>query len=109
MYYIYKHLFIFLNEKFGQKGWTPAAMQMKVETSMENRMWAMKMAKHVMEMNRHLQSRLLDLMQSRLLWSKESNSPNTKKREKLMNMVLESPSNSEGPTFQGEDQSQSSC
>ncbi|KAH7528249.1 hypothetical protein FEM48_Zijuj05G0052500 [Ziziphus jujuba var. spinosa] len=67
-----------------EKSWTPAAMQMKVETSVEKRMWATKMAKHVMEMNKHLQSRLLDLMQSRLLWSTEIDSSTPKKRKKLM-------------------------
>ncbi|PON77335.1 Guanine nucleotide-binding protein, beta subunit [Parasponia andersonii] len=65
-----------------QKEWTPAAMQMKVETSIENRIWAMKMAKHVTEMNRHLQSRLLDLMETRFLWSRETDSATTKRRKK---------------------------
>ncbi|XP_024027160.1 protein ROOT INITIATION DEFECTIVE 3 [Morus notabilis] len=92
-----------------QKDWTPAAMQMKVETSLENRMWAMKMAKHVMEMNRHLQSRLLDLMESRLLWSKETNLPNTKKRKKLLMNMVESSSNRNDHPFQGEDQSNFPC
>ncbi|XP_054807733.1 protein ROOT INITIATION DEFECTIVE 3-like [Prosopis cineraria] len=52
----------------GQKVNMPVdmAMQMKVETSMENRVWATKMAKHVMDINKYLQSCLLDLMQQRL-------------------------------------------
>lgn len=43
------------------------------------------MAKHVMDMNRHMQSRLLDLMQSGFLWSRstEMDSPSTKKRKTL--------------------------
>lgn len=68
---------------FWQKEWTPDAMQMKVETSLEHRIWAMKMAKHVMEMNKHLQSRLLDLMHSRFFWSRENESHTTKRRKKI--------------------------
>ncbi|PIA63831.1 hypothetical protein AQUCO_00201277v1 [Aquilegia coerulea] len=45
---------------------TPEAIQMKVDTIVERRLWATSMAKHVTEMNKHLRSRLLDLMQSRL-------------------------------------------
>ncbi|KAF3436857.1 hypothetical protein FNV43_RR19610 [Rhamnella rubrinervis] len=73
-----------------EKAWTPSAMQMKVETSVEKRLWATRMAKHVMEMNKHLQSRLLDLMQSRFLWSTAIDSPTTttttttKRRKKLV-------------------------
>lgn len=95
-------LFYLFILKFGQKEWTPAAMEMKVETSLENRMWAMKMAKHVMEMNRHLQSRLLDLMQSRFLWSRETDSPTTKRRKKLM--VESASNNNDDPASQGEHQ-----
>lgn len=50
-----------------EHGRTEAAIQMKLETSMENRLWATRMTKHVMEINKHLQTRLLDLMQCRLL------------------------------------------
>lgn len=50
-----------------QHGRTEAALQMKLETSMENRLWAIRMTKHVMEINKHLQTRLLDLTQCRLL------------------------------------------
>ncbi|KAL9375498.1 hypothetical protein Peur_032377 [Populus x canadensis] len=67
---------------------TPAAMQMKVETSMDHRTWARRMTNHVMEMNRHLQSRLLDLMQTRLLLATENDSPTTGKSKKLK---IESP------------------
>ncbi|KAF5476578.1 hypothetical protein F2P56_003315 [Juglans regia] len=66
-----------------EKEQTPAAMQMKVETCIENRMWATRMTKHVMEMNKHLQSRLLDLMQCRLLWPTEIDSTTSKKTKKL--------------------------
>lgn len=69
--------------EFEQKEQTPAAMQMKVETCTENRIWATRMTKHVMEMNKHLQSRLLDLMQFRLLWPTEIDSSSSKKRKKL--------------------------
>ena len=55
---------------------------MKLETSIENRMWTTRMTKHVMEMSKHLQSRLLDLMQNRLLLSADSTA--TKKRKKTM-------------------------
>ncbi|KAI8543949.1 hypothetical protein RHMOL_Rhmol08G0257300 [Rhododendron molle] len=40
---------------------------MMAETSIESQAWATRMTKHVMEMNKHLQSRLLDMMQCRLL------------------------------------------
>ncbi|KAL5991073.1 hypothetical protein ACLOJK_011979 [Asimina triloba] len=51
---------------FEQRGRTPEAIQMKVETSVENRVWAVSMTKHLTTMNKHLQSRLLDLMERRL-------------------------------------------
>ncbi|VVA21756.1 PREDICTED: WD [Prunus dulcis] len=81
-----------------EEEFSPAAMQMKLETSLEHRMWATRMAKHVMEMNTHLQTRLLDLMQSGLLrsTSTEMDSPPTKKRETRMF--------DESPPFQGEEQ-----
>lgn len=41
------------------------------------------MTKHVMEMNKHLQSRLLDLMECRLFWSTQIDSPTSKKRKML--------------------------
>ncbi|KAG2678577.1 hypothetical protein I3760_11G008900 [Carya illinoinensis] len=66
-----------------EKEQTLAAMQMKVETCTENRMWATRTTKHVMEMNKHLQSRLLDLMQCRILWPTEIDSSTSKKRKKL--------------------------
>ncbi|XP_022994395.1 protein ROOT INITIATION DEFECTIVE 3-like [Cucurbita maxima] len=45
---------------------TSAAIQMKVDTRLQSRMWASRMTKQVMEMNNHLQSQLLDMMQTRL-------------------------------------------
>ena len=47
----------------GQREQTPAMMQMKLEKSIDDRMWVTSMTKHVMEMNKDLQSRLLDIMQ----------------------------------------------
>ncbi|GLT48462.1 hypothetical protein SLA2020_220850 [Shorea laevis] len=55
---------------------TPTAMQMKVDRSMSDRIWATSMTKHVMEINRHLQSRLLNLMESRLSWPNENSKRN---------------------------------
>ncbi|XP_061366533.1 protein ROOT INITIATION DEFECTIVE 3-like [Gastrolobium bilobum] len=48
------------------------AMQMKVETNIESRVWAIKMAKHVMNINKQLKSQLLDMMRRRL-FSKKKN------------------------------------
>ncbi|XVE56609.1 hypothetical protein DITRI_Ditri04bG0024700 [Diplodiscus trichospermus] len=67
---------------------TPAMMQMKLEKSIDDRMWVTSMTKHVMEMNKHLQSRLLDLMQSRLLCPCEGDSFPKKKRQKLQTESL---------------------
>ncbi|XP_050377623.1 protein ROOT INITIATION DEFECTIVE 3-like [Argentina anserina] len=66
-----------------EKKYTPASMEIKLEQSLAERTWATTMANHVMDMNRHLQSQLLDLMQSRFLLSKstEMDSPPTKKRK----------------------------
>lgn len=66
----------------GQQEGTPAAMQMKADVNMNQRTWASQMTKHVMEINKHLQSRLLDLMQCRILWYKEIDSVSTKCRKK---------------------------
>ncbi|KAJ8752010.1 hypothetical protein K2173_001036 [Erythroxylum novogranatense] len=66
-----------------QQGQSPGALEMKVDINIENRIWALSMAKHVIEMNKHLQSRLLDMMQMRLFWGAESNSTSAKKSKKL--------------------------
>ncbi|CAL1389069.1 unnamed protein product [Linum trigynum] len=57
-------------------------MQMKIETIMGQRMWATQMTNHVMEMNKHLQSRVLDLMQVRLLLA--GNNATSGKNKKLV-------------------------
>ncbi|GAB4860461.1 hypothetical protein Ancab_035621 [Ancistrocladus abbreviatus] len=44
---------------------TPATLRMKLETSVERRLQAISMAKHVMDINKHLQSCLLDMMRKR--------------------------------------------
>lgn len=56
---------------------TPEALQLKVETNVENRLWITNMTKHVIEMNSHLQSRLLDLTQIRLLQDETHTKSNT--------------------------------
>ncbi|CAN1802259.1 Protein ROOT INITIATION DEFECTIVE 3 [Linum perenne] len=63
---------------------TPESMGMKIEMKIGQQMWALRMTKHVMEMNKHLQCRLLDLMQTRLLlaWNKSSFGATSKKNEK---------------------------
>ncbi|KAJ7956069.1 protein ROOT INITIATION DEFECTIVE 3-like [Quillaja saponaria] len=61
----------------------PMAMQMKAETTIENRLWAIEMAKQVMEINKQVQSQLVDLMQCRLLCPPGTDSPATTKRKKL--------------------------
>lgn len=60
---------------------TSAAIQMKVETSLERRMWASRMTKQVMEMNNHLQSRLLDMMRIRLFGPARINSSSKKRKD----------------------------
>ncbi|KAE9610131.1 putative transcription factor WD40-like family [Lupinus albus] len=52
----------------GQKAEMSMAMttQMKVETNIEQRMWAIEMTKHIMRINKQLKSQLLGMIQSRL-------------------------------------------
>lgn len=57
---------------------------MKVDTSIENRVWATKMTKHMMEMNKHLQSRLLDLAECRLIEPAESKSSAKEQKKKKL-------------------------
>ncbi|KAH7865214.1 hypothetical protein Vadar_003769 [Vaccinium darrowii] len=81
-----------------ETGGTPAATQMMAETSIESRAWATRMTQHVMQMNKHLQSRLLDLMQCRLLQDPpNASSATVRKRKKTI---------VEGLSLQGEEQSQ---
>ncbi|XP_031738866.1 protein ROOT INITIATION DEFECTIVE 3 [Cucumis sativus] len=60
---------------------TSAAIQMKVETSLERRMWASRMTKEVMDMNNHLQSRLLDMMRIRLFEPAKISSSSKKQKD----------------------------
>ncbi|KAF4377858.1 hypothetical protein G4B88_031524 [Cannabis sativa] len=86
-----------------QKELTPeaaAAMEMEVEKCMKNRIWALKMTKHVMEMNRHLQSRLLDLMQIRFLSCRE------RRNHKLLLDQSTSSNNNNGSPSQDHDHHQ---
>ncbi|KAL3512573.1 hypothetical protein ACH5RR_025290 [Cinchona calisaya] len=46
---------------------TPEALQMKIETNIENQMWAINMTKDTMKMNKCLQSSFLDFVHDRLL------------------------------------------
>ena len=73
---------------------------MKLETSIENRMWAARMTKHVMEMNKHLQSRLLDLMQNRLLLSADSTAARKRKRAMLESSRIQEEEQSQLPSYQ---------
>ncbi|KAD4889085.1 hypothetical protein E3N88_21158 [Mikania micrantha] len=49
-----------------EMGRTPEALQLKVETNIESRLWINGMTKRMMEINDHLRSRLLDLNQHRI-------------------------------------------
>ncbi|KAF5932980.1 hypothetical protein HYC85_029151 [Camellia sinensis] len=72
-----------------QTGETTAATEMMVETRLESEAWATRMRKHVMEMNKHLQSRLLDMMQCRLLQQPSNVSLTTVKRKRKITNVVE--------------------
>ncbi|KDP30939.1 hypothetical protein JCGZ_11315 [Jatropha curcas] len=70
---------------------TPAALQIKLETSTDQRMWVTRMTKHVMEINKHLQSHLLDLMQMRLVRNnKDSHTTRKNKKIKIESSPLDS-------------------
>ncbi|KAI7740397.1 hypothetical protein M8C21_017155, partial [Ambrosia artemisiifolia] len=56
---------------------TPEALQLKVQTNIESRLWIDGMTKRVMEINDHLRSRLLDLNQHRI--ALEENEPKRNK------------------------------
>ncbi|KAJ0977006.1 hypothetical protein J5N97_012480 [Dioscorea zingiberensis] len=49
-----------------EQGRRPEAIEMKVETAIENRLWTIAMTKHITSINKQLQSRLLNMMQQRL-------------------------------------------
>nr|GEX62510.1 hypothetical protein [Tanacetum cinerariifolium] len=61
-----KDTVILLSSPKEQAGRTPEALQLKVVTNIENRLWIIDMTKRVMEMNNHLEPRLLDLNQHRI-------------------------------------------
>ncbi|KAI3919562.1 hypothetical protein MKX01_018385 [Papaver californicum] len=65
-----------------KQGSTSSAIQMKVETNAENRLWATSMTRHMTDMNKYLQSRLLDLMQCRLLLTPRIDCPSSGKGKK---------------------------
>ncbi|XP_039688988.1 protein ROOT INITIATION DEFECTIVE 3 isoform X2 [Medicago truncatula] len=65
-------------------------IEMKVETNIENRSWGIKMAKHVIVMNRQLKSRLLDMIRCRLLCTNKIHSQKTaRKKLKIKSISLE--------------------
>ncbi|KAI3877050.1 hypothetical protein MKX03_004187 [Papaver bracteatum] len=66
-----------------EQGSTPAAIQMQVGTNVEKRLWATSMTRHMTDMNKHLRSRLLDLMQCRLVLSPKIDCPSSGKGKKL--------------------------
>ena len=96
------HILVWIKQSWWiwQQECTPGAIQMKLETSIENRMWAARMTKHVMEMNKHLQSRLLDLMQNRLLLSADSTAARKRKRAMLESSRIQEEEQSQLPSYQ---------
>ncbi|XP_027337416.1 protein ROOT INITIATION DEFECTIVE 3-like [Abrus precatorius] len=75
-----------------QKADMPVAMtiQMKVDTEIQNRVWATNMAKHVMVINKQLQSQLLELIQRRLFCPNNINFRKTsRKKLKIQSLELE--------------------
>lgn len=42
-------------------------IQMKIGTSIENRLWIFNMTKHINSINQHLQSRVIDMVHHRLV------------------------------------------
>ncbi|KAI7986564.1 hypothetical protein LOK49_LG14G01139 [Camellia lanceoleosa] len=85
-----------------QIGETTAAMEMMVETRLESEAWATRMGKHVMEMNKHLQSRLLDMMQCRLLQQPSNVSLTTiRRKRKITNVVEQGKEHHHHPESQG--------
>lgn len=65
-------------------------MQMKMETSIRNLLWATEMTKHVMAMNSQLQLQLLNLMQQRLIYPNIIHSKKTsRKKPKIQSLLHE--------------------
>ncbi|KAL5186401.1 Protein ROOT INITIATION DEFECTIVE 3 [Glycine soja] len=75
-----------------QKGDLPMAMtmQMKMEANVESRVLATNMAKHVMVINKQLQSKLLGMMQHRLFRTNNINLPKaSRKKFKIQSLMQE--------------------
>ncbi|XP_064955585.1 protein ROOT INITIATION DEFECTIVE 3-like [Musa acuminata AAA Group] len=58
---------------------TPEALEMKVVAAVENRLWTSTVTKHMITINKHLQTRLLDMIQRRLCDNSELAHASTKK------------------------------
>ncbi|ONK77748.1 uncharacterized protein A4U43_C02F10130 [Asparagus officinalis] len=50
-----------------EHGRTPEMIQVKIGTSIENRLWIFNMTKHINSINQHLQSRVIDMVHHRLV------------------------------------------
>lgn len=67
-----------------QEEQTPVMLQTKLEKNIDDRLWVTSMTKHVMEISKHLQCRLLDMMQCRLVCNPyEADSSPKKRRHKI--------------------------
>lgn len=65
-------------------------MQMKMEANVESRVLATNMAKHVMVINKQLQSKLLGMMQHRLFRTNNINLPKaSRKKFKIQSLMQE--------------------
>lgn len=62
-----------------QREGTPEALEMKVVAAVENRLWTSTVTKHMITINKHLQTRLLDMIQRRLCDKSELARASTKK------------------------------
>jgi len=60
---------------------TITTLQMRVEASAKNHIWATSMTKHVMVINNQLKSQLLDMMQHRLFLSNNTNLQKTSRKK----------------------------
>ncbi|KAL1814601.1 hypothetical protein ACET3Z_017175 [Daucus carota] len=65
-----------------QEDHTVEAMQMKVDTNVENRAWITTMTKHTMRMNKQLQVKLLDIAEHRLKELEKTESPADEPKKK---------------------------
>ena len=62
-----------------QREGTPEALEMKVVAAVENRLRTSTVTKHMITINKHLQTRLLDMIQRRLCDNSELAHASTKK------------------------------